>query len=75
MIELLSPVKEQGIKCPFLLLGKIPAFPCQHFNLAGVTVSAPAGSHVPEERTHYLTGSVISRVFLGESKYNQLLHV
>lgn len=35
----------------------------------------PAGSHVPEKRTHYLAGSVISRVFLGESKYNQLLRL
>lgn len=66
-----SPVKGQGIKCPFLSWEGYQ----QYFNLAAVQNLSASRLTCPRKRTHYLSASVISRVFLGELKHNQPLHV
>lgn len=46
----MSPVKGHGIKCPFLLLGRISAFPWQYFNLAAVQSLSASRLICPREK-------------------------
>lgn len=74
MLELVSPVEKQRINTHFSYWEIYQPFCVSILIWLVSRIAVPADSRVPEKRTHYLTGSVTSSVFLRESKYNQFLH-